>query len=115
MKSFSRRDFFRNILIALIGVKYADKIIPLVVKQIPKYSPWDKATIAMVRKSMPNLIAYDICGVQPMCAPSGLVFAMRDRYKRRTIYDKPEPLFQVYSSQPVSWLEDYQRMSNQIG
>ena len=38
---------------------------------------WDPILISLVRRSMPNLIAADICGVQPICAPSGLIFAMR--------------------------------------
>jgi len=36
--------------------------------------------ISLVRRAMPNLIAYDIAGVQPMTAPTGLIFAMRSRY-----------------------------------
>ena len=36
--------------------------------------------ISLVRRSMPNLIAYDICGVQPMSGPTGLIFAMRSRF-----------------------------------
>lgn len=41
---------------------------------------WDPILISLVRRAMPNLIAYDICGVQPMTGPTGLVFAMRSRY-----------------------------------
>lgn len=41
---------------------------------------FDPILIALVRRSMPNLIAYDICGVQPMNGPTGLIFAMRSRY-----------------------------------
>ena len=40
---------------------------------------WDSILISLVRRSMPNLIAYDICGVQPMTGPTGLIFAMRAR------------------------------------
>ena len=40
---------------------------------------WDPVLISLVRRSMPNLIAYDICGVQPMTGPTGLIFAMRAR------------------------------------
>jgi hypothetical protein len=36
--------------------------------------------ISLVRRAMPNLIAYDICGVQPMTGPTGLIFAMRAKY-----------------------------------
>ena len=41
---------------------------------------WDPILISLVRRSMPNLIAYDIAGVQPMSGPTGLVFAMRSKY-----------------------------------
>ena len=40
---------------------------------------YDPVLISLVRRSMPNLIAYDICGVQPMTGPTGLIFAMRAR------------------------------------
>jgi hypothetical protein len=40
---------------------------------------FDPILISLVRRSMPNLIAYDICGVQPMTGPTGLIFAMRAR------------------------------------
>ena len=43
-------------------------------------SNWDPILISLVRRAMPNLIAYDICGVQPMTGPTGLIFAMRSRY-----------------------------------
>jgi hypothetical protein len=41
---------------------------------------YDPVLISLVRRSMPNLIAYDIAGVQPMTAPTGLIFAMRSKY-----------------------------------
>ena len=41
---------------------------------------FDPVLISLVRRSMPNLIAYDICGVQPMTGPTGLIFALRSRY-----------------------------------
>ena len=43
-------------------------------------SNWDPVLISLVRRAMPNLIAYDVCGVQPMTGPTGLIFAMRSRY-----------------------------------
>ena len=45
---------------------------------------WDPILISLVRRSMPNLIAYDICGVQPMTGPTGLIFAMRSRKSSQT-------------------------------
>jgi hypothetical protein len=41
---------------------------------------FDPVLISLVRRAMPNLVAYDICGVQPMTGPTGLIFAMRSRY-----------------------------------
>lgn len=41
---------------------------------------YDPVLISLVRRAMPNLIAYDLCGVQPMTGPTGLIFAMRSRY-----------------------------------
>jgi len=41
---------------------------------------FDPVLISLVRRSMPNLIAYDVAGVQPMTGPTGLIFAMKSRY-----------------------------------
>lgn len=41
---------------------------------------YDPILIALVRRAMPNLIAFDVCGVQPMTGPTGLIFAMKSRY-----------------------------------
>ena len=41
---------------------------------------FDPVLISLVRRAMPNLMAYDICGVQPMNAPTGLIFAMKSKY-----------------------------------
>ena len=41
---------------------------------------WDPVLISLVRRAMPNLIAYDVCGVQPMTGPTGLIFAMKSRF-----------------------------------
>ena len=42
---------------------------------------WNPVLIALVRRAMPNLMAYDICGVQPMTGPTGLIFAMKSRFQ----------------------------------
>ena len=58
---------------------------------------WDPILISLVRRAMPNLIAYDIAGVQPMTGPTGLIFAMRSRYKAQNgteaFYDEAESAF----------------------
>ena len=45
---------------------------------------FDPILISLVRRSMPNLMAYDVCGVQPMTGPTGLIFAMRSKYANAT-------------------------------
>jgi len=42
---------------------------------------WDPVLISLVRRAMPNMMAYDVCGVQPMSGPTGLIFAMKSTYK----------------------------------
>jgi len=53
---------------------------------------FDPVLISLVRRSMPNLVAYDILGVQPMTGPTGLIFAMRSRFDSQTgdeaLYDE---------------------------
>ena len=58
---------------------------------------FDPVLISLIRRSMPNLIAYDLCGVQPMNGPTGLIFAMRSRYKTNdgleTFYNEVDSAF----------------------
>jgi len=57
---------------------------------------WDPVLISLVRRSMPNLMAYDICGVQPMSGPTGLIFAMKARMgdgatsTAEALFDEPD-------------------------
>ena len=46
---------------------------------------FDPILISLVRRSLPNLLAYDVCGVQPMTGPTGLIFAMRTAYSTQNI------------------------------
>jgi hypothetical protein len=45
---------------------------------------FDPVLISLIRRSMPNLVAYDLAGVQPMNGPTGLIFAMRSRYNSQS-------------------------------
>jgi hypothetical protein len=58
---------------------------------------WDPILISLVRRAMPNLIAYDVAGVQPMTGPTGLIFAMRSRYQSQagteTFYNESDSDF----------------------
>ena len=63
---------------------------------------FDPVLISLVRRAMPNLIAYDICGVQPMTGPTGLIFAMRARYANQagteTFYNEVDTSFSSITS-----------------
>ena len=63
---------------------------------------FDPILISLVRRSLPNLIAYDVCGVQPMTGPTGLIFAMRSRYANSNTANNlgvaPEALFNEVDS-----------------
>ena len=62
---------------------------------------FDPVLISLIRRAMPNLVAYDVAGVQPMSGPTGLIFAMRSRYKTNlgteTFYNEVNSAF---SGQP---------------
>ena len=63
---------------------------------------FDPVLISLIRRAMPNLVAYDVAGVQPMSGPTGLIFAMRSRYKTNlgteTFYNEVNSAF---SGQPA--------------
>lgn len=52
--------------------------------QTPGVKNWDPVLIKMVRRAMPQMIAFDVMGVQPMSGPTGSIFAMRARYTSQT-------------------------------
>jgi len=60
---------------------------------------WNPVLISLVRRAMPNLMAYDVCGVQPMSGPTGLIFAMKARYgagstsSREALFNEAETQF----------------------
>ena len=58
---------------------------------------FDPVLISLIRRSMPNLVAYDLAGVQPMSGPTGLIFAMRSRYTNQSgteaFYNEPDTTF----------------------
>jgi hypothetical protein len=54
---------------------------------------YDPILISLVRRAMPNLIAYDVCGVQPMTGPTGLIFAMRANYANSIARTTNEALY----------------------
>lgn len=70
----------------LLGQIYIFKLPPAEPEPEPEVEKpaqnWDPILISLLRRAMPNLIAYDVCGVQPMSGPTGLIFAMRNKYDK---------------------------------
>ena len=67
---------------------------------------FDPVMISLIRRAMPNLVAYDICGVQPMSGPTGLIFAMKSHYQEEgsalragpeALYNEPDSSFSATS------------------
>ena len=63
---------------------------------------FDPVLISLIRRSMPNLVAYDLAGVQPMSGPTGLIFAMRSKFKAMTgdeaLFNEADTAFSAVSS-----------------
>ena len=76
-------------------------------------SNFDPVLISLIRRAMPNLVAYDLAGVQPMNGPTGLIFAMRSRYNSQsgdeTFYDEVDTAFSGIGTAgtPISGADDY--------
>ena len=72
---------------------------------------FDPVLISLIRRSMPNLVAYDLAGVQPMNGPTGLIFAMRSRYENMTgteaLFDEADSAFSAQNSNGTATQGDY--------
>jgi len=79
---------------------------------------FDPILISLVRRSLPNLIAYDICGVQPMTGPTGLIFAMRSRYATQSgteaFYDEANSGFSGAATQAALSLQSNTSTSGNV-
>ena len=68
-------------------------------------SNYDPVIVGLLRRAMPQLIAYDFCGVQPMTMPTGLVFAARNRYTSKTgaeaLFNEADSAFSAGQSTPL--------------
>ena len=68
---------------------------------------FDPVMISLIRRAAPNLVAYDICGVQPMSGPTGLIFAMKSHYNDRSgneaLYNEPDANFSAGSQGPSAY------------
>ncbi len=62
---------------------------------------FDPVLISLIRRSMPNLVAYDLAGVQPMTGPTGLIFAMRSKFNTQdgteALFDEADTAFSAVS------------------
>ena len=72
---------------------------------------FDPVLISLIRRAMPNLVAYDLAGVQPMNGPTGLIFAMRTRYDgqsgREAFFNEPDSAFSAQDSDTSLTQGDY--------
>ena len=70
---------------------------PLTGSENANLKGYDPILIQLVRRAMPNLMAYDVCGVQAMSAPTGLIFAMRSKYAKQNgseaFYQEPRSTY----------------------
>jgi len=68
---------------------------------------FDPVMISLIRRAAPNLVAYDICGVQPMSGPTGLIFAMKSHYNTRAgaeaLYNEPDANFSSNTQGPAAY------------
>ena len=68
---------------------------------------FDPVMISLIRRAAPNLVAYDICGVQPMSGPTGLIFAMKSHYNNRSgaeaLYNEPDTNFSGNQQGPAAY------------
>ena len=73
---------------------------------------FDPVMISLIRRAMPNLVAYDICGVQPMSGPTGLIFAMKSHYQdkdaalragKEALYNEPDVNFSASTKGPGAY------------
>ena len=73
---------------------------------------FDPVMISLIRRAMPNLVAYDICGVQPMSGPTGLIFAMKSHYQQNgatlragveALFNEPDANFSANTQGPAAF------------
>ena len=72
---------------------------------------FDPVLISLIRRSMPNLVAYDLAGVQPMNGPTGLIFAMRSRFDNQNgteaLFNEPDSAFSAQNNAASLTQGDY--------
>jgi len=72
---------------------------------------FDPVLISLIRRAMPNLVAYDLAGVQPMNGPTGLIFAMRSKFDNQNgteaLFNEPDSAFSAQNSNASLTQGDY--------
>ena len=72
---------------------------------------FDPVLISLIRRAMPNLVAYDLAGVQPMNGPTGLIFAMRSRFDNQNgteaLFNEPDSAFSAQNNKATLTQGDY--------
>ena len=76
---------------------------------------WNPILISLVRRAMPNLVAYDICGVQPMTGPTGLIFAMKARYNDDIDADREDKSEALHNEARSDYSASAQTQSTSLG
>lgn len=95
----------RAFLAGVIALPFLKIPPPAVVA--PVVSEWNPVLLSMIRRAMPNLIAYDICGVQPMTAPTGLIFGFRERYAEELKFpNHPRMPGNCYQFSQPNWVNE---------
>jgi len=77
-------------------------------------SNWNPILISLVRRAMPNLVAYDICGVQPMTGPTGLIFAMKARYNDYSTAGRENKTEALFNEAQTEYSSDSQNVSTDM-
>jgi hypothetical protein len=78
----TRQAFFITLLTPFVAAACRTLGLTLPAWARPKPHP-DAVLISLIRRSMPKLVAANICGVQPMTGPTGLIFAMKAHYEKQ--------------------------------
>ena len=91
-----------------------DEAAPLNATGSSAVSNWNPILISLVRRAMPNLVAYDICGVQPMTGPTGLIFAMKARYNDYSTAGRENKTEALFNEAQTEYSSDSQNVSTDM-
>ena len=130
MKEEARSGHFMTMLAeeagehAAVNVSGADALYGAAADGASKMSGFDPVLINLVRRAMPQLIAFDVCGVQAMTMPTGLIFAMKAKYnspadKAEALYNEADASFSGEAANDVygasNWAENWGEKAGKFG